>query len=201
MPADRPRSRDTGYGSYLCTQGNGGRIVCDLERSGGSKPRGWESHLLSQPPSALTRHRHGRRTKLILQVQERYQTPLEEEKTRAGQGRGQPAGEEPTRRTRFCDRIHRTAASGHDEEGTRAAQTYRKPAQGIDLLKPEPIPAGEGNDDPQRREADVDEKEASQRHSGPDPDVQVAGGSGPNRGIHPSQPSPSLPHKAEPDST
>ena len=39
-------------------------------------------YLLSQPPSAPTRYRNGRRTKLVLQIQEGYQAPPERGKTR-----------------------------------------------------------------------------------------------------------------------
>ena len=45
------------------------------------------AHLLSRPPSALTRHRHGRHTELILQIEEGYQVPVEREEAHAGRSR------------------------------------------------------------------------------------------------------------------
>ena len=39
------------------------------------------SHLLSQPPSASIRHRHGRDTRVVLQDQEGYQAPADGEQT------------------------------------------------------------------------------------------------------------------------
>ena len=93
------------------------------------------------------------------------------------------------------------AASGHDEDGTKTSTGVSQARSRGRSSQPEPIPTDKGNDDPQRREADVDEKEAGQRHSLPDPDIQVTGGSGPNQGVYSPQPSPSLPHKEEPDST
>ena len=96
---------------------------------------------------------------------------------------------------------HRGTASGHDEEGTRITTDVSQARSRDRSPQPEPIPAGKGSDDPQRREADVGEKEASQGHSRLDPDVEVAGGSGPNQGARSSLPPPSFPQKAEPDST
>ena len=45
------------------------------------------AHLLSRPPSALTRHRHGRHAELILQIEEGYQVPVEREEAHAGRSR------------------------------------------------------------------------------------------------------------------
>ena len=107
---------------------------------------------------------------------------------------------------------HHAAASGYDEEGTRSSADVSQVRSRGRSPRPEPTPAGKGNDDPQRREADVDERDrkilfseirsfAGQRRSRLDLDTQVAEGSGPNWGIYFSQPSPSLPRKEEPDST
>ena len=96
---------------------------------------------------------------------------------------------------------HRTTASGHDEEGTRTSTDVPQARSRDRSPQPEPFPAGKGNDDPQTRGEDVDEKEADQRHSRMDPDIRVARGSGPNQDAHSSQPSPSFPHEEEPDST
>ena len=96
---------------------------------------------------------------------------------------------------------HHAATSGHDEEGTTTSTDVSQALSRDGSPQLEPIPVGKGNDDPQRREADVDEKEAGQMHSGLDPDIDVGGGSGPNQSAHSFPPSPSLPQKAEPDST
>ena len=92
------------------------------------------------------------------------------------------------------------AASGHDEEGSRISTDVLQ-ARSRDIYpQPEAIPVGNDNGDPQRRETGVDEKEAGQRGSYLDPDIQAAGESGPNQGVYSSQPSPP-PRKEEPDST
>ena len=96
---------------------------------------------------------------------------------------------------------HRAAASGYDEEGTRSSTGVSRVRSRGRSSRPEPTPTGKGNDDPQMSEADVDEKEAGQRRSRLDLDTQIAEGSGPDRAIYSSQPSPSLPRKEEPDST
>ena len=96
---------------------------------------------------------------------------------------------------------HRATASGHDGEGSGIGADVSQVCSRDRSPQPEPIPASKGNDDPQRREADVDEKGAGQGHSRLDPDVEVVGGSGPNRGAHSFLPSPSLPQKVEPGST
>ena len=96
---------------------------------------------------------------------------------------------------------HRTTASGHDGEGTKTSTDVSQALSRDRSPQLEPIPASKGNDDPQRREADVDEKEAGQGHSRLVPDIEVVGGSGPNQGGHSSLPSPSRPQKLEPGST
>ena len=45
------------------------------------------SHLLSQPPSALIRHRHGQSTRFFHQTEEGRQAPIEREQTQNGQTR------------------------------------------------------------------------------------------------------------------
>ena len=96
---------------------------------------------------------------------------------------------------------HRATASGHDGEGSGISADVPQVCSRDRSPQPESIPAGKGNDDPQRREADVGEKEAGQGHSRLVPDIELAGGSGPNQGGHSSLPSPSLPQKLEPGST
>ena len=54
----------------------------------GSKAHTHEaSHLLSQPPSVLVRHRHGRSTRFFLQTEERHQASIDGEQTQNGQTR------------------------------------------------------------------------------------------------------------------
>ena len=93
----------------------------------------------------------------------------------------------------------RPLASGHDEEGNKTSTDMLRDLSRDRSPRPESIPAGEGNDDPQRRETSVDGREAEKRHSGLESNAGVAVGGGPDQGIHPSPSSPSLPHKAEPD--
>ena len=98
----------------------------------------------------------------------------------------------------------RAAESGHDEKrsgiSTGVLQAHpREPSP-----QPEPMPADEGRGDPKGKEADVDRKEASRRHSRLGPDVEVAPGSGPSQEVQrASSPLPftSTPSKQEPDST
>ena len=92
---------------------------------------------------------------------------------------------------------HRAAASGHDEEGTGTSTNVLQTGSTDKSPEPEPIRVDKGNNDPQTREEDVDEKEAGQGHPRLDPDIQVAGESGPNQSVHSSQPSASLPRKEE----
>ena len=94
----------------------------------------------------------------------------------------------------------RATASGHEEEGNRTSTDVLQALSRDQSPQPQPIPADEGNDDPQRGETDFDGREASKRHSGLESNVGVAVGSGPDQRVHPSPSSPSLPHKAEPDS-
>ena len=94
----------------------------------------------------------------------------------------------------------RVAASGHDEEGSKTSTDVLQDLSRDQFAQPEPIPAGEGNDDPQRRETDVDGREVGKRRSGLESNAGVAARSGPDQGTNPSPSSPSLPHKAEPDS-
>ena len=84
---------------------------------------------------------------------------------------------------------HRAATSGHDEEGSRSnADVSQARSSGR---------ADKGNNDFQRRGADADEKEVGQRYSLLDLGIQVAAGSGSNRGIYSSQPSRLLPRTGE----
>ena len=95
-------------------------------------------------------------------------------------------------------------AGSCDEEGSRIGTD----ASGVHSrdLSPQPklVHADEGHDNPQGGKIDVDEKEVSQTHSRPDPDVEAAAGGGPSREIkRASSPLPvtSIAPKQEPDST
>jgi len=99
---------------------------------------------------------------------------------------------------------HVVAGEGYDREGDRANAAGER-VFSTDLppqsAEPESVPARE-NDNGQE-EAGVDGKEASQRHSYPHPDVEVAVGSGRSgelEGVHPSPSTPSISHGGKPDS-
>ena len=92
----------------------------------------------------------------------------------------------------------RVTASGHDEEGGRTSTDVLQGLSRGRSPQPEPIPVTKGDDESQRKETDLDEKEAGQRHSGLESDVKAAMGSGPDQGAHSSPASLSLPHKGEP---
>ena len=92
----------------------------------------------------------------------------------------------------------RATASGHDEEGNSSSMDVLQALSRDQSPLPQPIPADEGDDDPQRRETDVGGREVSKRHSGLESNVGVAVGSGPDQRVHSSPSSPSLLHKAEP---
>jgi len=87
-----------------------------------------------------------------------------------------------------------------DAAGERASSTVRPPQPD----GPESVPA-RGNDNRQEgEEADVDEREASQKDSHPNPDVEVMVGSGRSgelEAVDPSPSTPSISHGAEPDGT
>ena len=93
----------------------------------------------------------------------------------------------------------RILARGDDGEGSRTSTEGQQVRSRDRSPQPEPMPAGgSGND------GGVDGKETSQRHSGLDPEVEVAVGSGPGREVeraHPSPSTPSIPPTGEPDST
>lgn len=93
----------------------------------------------------------------------------------------------------------RALASGHDGEGPRTNSDTLQAHLSDRSPQSEPVPAREGYNS-QKREVDVDEKEAAQGHSGLESDIKVAEGGRPDQGAHLSPSSPSLPHKAEPDS-
>jgi len=93
----------------------------------------------------------------------------------------------------------RVVAGGHDGEGNRTSADVQQDRSRDQSLQPEPISAGGSDDDRQRGEAGVDEKEeaVSQSHSRLDPDIEVVVDSGASREVKRVHPSPSA---GEPDS-
>jgi len=83
--------------------------------------------------------------------------------------------------------------------GKRVIPTYRAQPEG-----PESVPARGSDNSREGGEADIDEGEASQRHSHLHPDVEVAvesGRSGELEGVYPSPSTPSIPHGGKPGGT
>ena len=99
----------------------------------------------------------------------------------------------------------RVAASGHNEEGSGISTDISQARSRGPSPQLVPVPADEGRrDGPQRKEADVEEKETGQDDSSLDPDVKIAAGSGPGREdkrTYSPPPVTSIPLKQEPDST
>jgi len=102
---------------------------------------------------------------------------------------------------------HVVAGGSHDREGDRANVAGEQvfltdpPPQPVE---PESVPVREGDNDQGGEVADVDGGEASQRHSHPHPDIEVAMGSGHSgepEGVHPSSCTPSISHGGKFDST
>ena len=96
----------------------------------------------------------------------------------------------------------RVTASGCDEDGTRISTDVLKAHSKDRPPQPNPMQADEGHDNPQEREADVDEKGASQCRSRLGPDVGCVAGSRPSPEIKraPSPPSVTpISPKQEPD--
>ena len=77
----------------------------------------------------------------------------------------------------------RATASGLNEEGGRISADISHAHSSDRSHPPKPTEADEGGDDPQRREADVDEKGVSKSHFGLAPEVGGATGSGPSQEI------------------
>jgi len=98
----------------------------------------------------------------------------------------------------------RIAADGHGGEGGTITTDDRQVPSREQFPQPNTMPVGGGDDDRKRREGDADGKELSQRRSQLDPDVEVVVGSGSNREVDPTHPSPSallIPPTGESDST
>ena len=122
-----------------------------------------------------------------------------------GRAEADTAGEEVSSSASLLRPGPRIAVSGHDGEGARinadVSQVYsRDPSP-----HPEFVPADEGRlDGPQRKEADVNEKESNQKDLRLDLDVEVVAGSGSSHEAEQaSSPPPVAPisPKQEPDST
>jgi len=101
---------------------------------------------------------------------------------------------------------HVVAGENYDREGDRANAAGER-VFSTDLppqsAEPESVPARENDNGQEGEEAGVDGEEASQRHSYPHPDVEVAVGSGRSgelEGVHPSPSTPSISDGGKPDS-
>ena len=93
-------------------------------------------------------------------------------------------------------------AGGHDGEGSRASTVTRQVHSRGRSPQPEPVPVGGRDDNGKGKEVDVGGKEVSQRHSGPDQDVEADVKSGPNRGVEQVNPSSTpIPQSGDPDGT
>ena len=96
----------------------------------------------------------------------------------------------------------RVVAGGQDGEGSRASTDVPQVLLRDQFPQPKPVPAGgNGDDNLRRREANVDEKEVSQKDSHLEPDFVM--GSGPSQEteqVEPSPSAPSIPHSGKPDS-
>ena len=83
-------------------------------------------------------------------------------------------------------------ASGDSGGGSRTSADVRQARSRDPSPQPKPIPASGGNEDPQKGNAGIDEKEVGQGHSGSNPNTKVAVGSAPDQGVHSSPSPPSL---------
>ena len=115
------------------------------------------------------------------------------------------AGEMANSSASFLQPDSRATASGHSEEGGRIGTDISQARSRDPSPQPELVSADEDRrDDPQRKEADVGEKEDGQGDSRLDPDAEVAAGSGSNREdkrAHSPLPVTSIPPKQESDGT
>ena len=87
-------------------------------------------------------------------------------------------------------------ASGDSGGGSRTSADVRQTRSRDPSPQSKPILTDGGNEDPQRGNAGVDEKEFSHRDSGLDSDTEVAVGSEPNQGVRSSPSPPSLSNEA-----
>ena len=93
----------------------------------------------------------------------------------------------------------RVAAGGHDGEGSRTSTDVPQ-LRSRGQSQQKPVPTGGNDDDLQKREANVDEKEVSQRDSHLKPAVVVGSGLSREAGkVEPSSSVPSIPHSGKPD--
>lgn len=108
------------------------------------------------------------------------------------------AGENAGLSGSFLQPEPRVVAGGHDREGKRANIDVRQDRPRDRSPQPEPMLVDGSEDDRQRREADIDGKEASQRYSYLDPGAEVVVDSGHSQEAKRVYPSPST---EGPDST
>jgi hypothetical protein len=98
----------------------------------------------------------------------------------------------------------RVAAGGHGGEGSGISTDGRQVRSRGRSPQPGPVPVSGSDNDGKRREADVGEKEVSQRSPRLDPNAELVVDSGPSREVeraYPSPSTPSIPPTAAPDST
>ena len=121
---------------------------------------------------------------------------LKERKRKPDRTGTDAAGERDESSGSFLRPESHITASGHDGEESRTRSDGRQDRSRDRSPQPEPMPAGESSDNPQRRETDVEEKDVSERVSRLDPDIEVAAGSGPSQEVeqvYPSASTPSIP--------
>ena len=88
-------------------------------------------------------------------------------------------------------------ASGDGGGGSKINTGVRQARSRDPSPQPKTISAGGGNEDPQKGDADVDEKEVGQGRPGLDSDTKVVLGGGPDQGVHSSPSPPSLSNEAD----
>ena len=166
------------------------------------------AHLLSQPPSTPT----DIDTIDMDDIRESFSKLKKGLKHRVGGKKRAPdragdstAGERVSSSVSLQRPDPRTAVSGHDGEGGATNANVSQARSRDPSPRPEPVPADEGRlDNPQKKEVDVGEKEASRRRSSLDADVEGTAGSNPGQEVErASSPPPvtSIPRKQEHDST
>ena len=164
--------------------------------------------LLSQPPSTLTNID----TIDMDDIRESFSKMKKGFKHRVGgkkrapdRAGGNSAGERASPSVSLQQPDPRIVVSGHYGERSRTDANVSQARSRDPSPCPDPVPADEGRlDDPQKREADVCEKEPSRRRSSPDADVEGTAGSNPGQEVErASSPPPvtSIPRKQEPNST
>ena len=165
-------------------------------------------HLLSQLPSALIQHRNTTMDDILDSLSRqgrKLKNRLRGKKHKPDRLGANTPGESARSSGSLLQPELRVAASSHDGEGSGIDTDVRKVRPKDQSPQSEPVPAASGsNNDRQRKKADIEEREVSQRYSHLDPDVEVAVGGGPSREVervYPSSSPPSLPPTGKPDGT